>query len=51
MKITKIETLWFEPQSREQWEASKARTRQAMPNNLFVRVHTDKGLIGLGETY
>lgn len=51
MKITKIETIWFEPQSRDQWEAAKAQTRQAMPNNLFVRIHTDNGLSGLGETY
>ena len=26
-------------------------SRQVLPNNLWVRVHTDDGLIGLGETY
>ncbi|RME55262.1 MAG: mandelate racemase/muconate lactonizing enzyme family protein, partial [Caldilineae bacterium] len=35
MKITKIESLTFEK----------------LPRLLFVRVHTDEGLIGLGETY
>lgn len=51
MKITKIETIWFEPKSKDEWESTKARTRQAMPNNLFVRIHTDNGRSGLGETY
>lgn len=35
MKITRIETIWFDEQ----------------PNTLWVRLHTDDGLIGLGETY
>lgn len=35
MKITKIETLRFEQ----------------LPRLLLVRIHTDTGLIGLGETY
>ena len=35
MKITKIESLTF----------------AALPRLLLVRVHTDEGLIGLGETY
>ncbi len=35
MKITRIETIWLEDH----------------PRLLFVRVHTDEGLVGLGETY
>ncbi|MCL6625018.1 MAG: mandelate racemase/muconate lactonizing enzyme family protein [Alicyclobacillus shizuokensis] len=35
MKITKLETLRLEE----------------FPNLLFVQVHTDEGLVGLGETY
>ncbi len=35
MKITRLETIWFDEQ----------------PNTLWVRIHTDDGLIGLGETY
>ena len=35
MKINKVETIRYEPQ----------------PNILWVRIHTDEGLIGLGETY
>ena len=35
MIITGIETIWIE----------------SIPNNLWVRLHTDEGLIGLGETY
>ena len=35
MKITKIESLTFED----------------LPRLLFVRVHTDEGIVGLGETY
>jgi galactonate dehydratase len=35
MKITRIETIWIDEQ----------------PNTLWVRLHTDDGLIGLGETY
>jgi L-alanine-DL-glutamate epimerase-like enolase superfamily enzyme len=35
MKITKLETIWFDEQ----------------PNTIWVRIHTDDGLIGLGETY
>ena len=35
MKITKVETLRYQPQ----------------PNILWVRIHTDEGLIGLGETF
>jgi L-alanine-DL-glutamate epimerase-like enolase superfamily enzyme len=35
MKLTKIETIWFDEQ----------------PNTLWVRLHTEDGLIGLGETY
>jgi L-alanine-DL-glutamate epimerase-like enolase superfamily enzyme len=35
VKITKIETIWIDDQ----------------PNTLWVRLHTDDGLVGLGETY
>src|SRR5437660_9834985 len=35
MKITKVETIKYALQ----------------PNILWVRIHTDDGLIGLGETY
>ena len=35
MKIQKLETIWFEEQF----------------NTLWLRIHTDEGLIGLGETY
>ncbi len=35
MKITRIETVWIDEQ----------------PNTMWVRLHTDDGLIGLGETY
>ena len=35
MKITRLETIWFDEQ----------------PNTTWVRIHTDDGLIGLGETY
>ncbi|HXX04964.1 MAG TPA: mandelate racemase/muconate lactonizing enzyme family protein [Xanthobacteraceae bacterium] len=35
MKITKLETIWLKTQ----------------PKLVFLRVHTDEGLIGTGETY
>ncbi len=35
MQIEKLETIWFD----------------AQPNTMWLRVHTDEGLIGLGETY
>jgi galactonate dehydratase len=35
VKITKLETVWLD----------------AHPHTLWVRVHTDVGLVGLGETY
>lgn len=35
MKITKLETIWIDDQ----------------PNTLWLRIHTDDGLIGLGETF
>ena len=35
MKITRIETIWLDEQ----------------PNTTWVRIHTDEGLTGLGETY
>ncbi len=35
MKITRLETIWFDDQ----------------PNTIWLRIHTDDGLIGLGETF
>ncbi|HMO84908.1 MAG TPA: mandelate racemase/muconate lactonizing enzyme family protein [Lacipirellulaceae bacterium] len=51
MKIVKIETLHFAAASADDWRAQFGGARQAMPNNLWVRVHTEDGLVGLGETY
>jgi L-alanine-DL-glutamate epimerase-like enolase superfamily enzyme len=51
MRITKVETLWFEAQPQAVWQQQNPTARQALPNNLWVRVHTDGGLVGLGETY
>jgi L-alanine-DL-glutamate epimerase-like enolase superfamily enzyme len=35
MKITRLETIWIDEQ----------------PNTVWLRIHTDDGLIGLGETF
>jgi L-alanine-DL-glutamate epimerase-like enolase superfamily enzyme len=51
MKITKIETIWFEALPQVEWEKLSPGSRQALPNNLWVRIYTDNGLVGLGETY
>jgi galactonate dehydratase len=51
MKITQIETIWFEPVSSSAWSGETPHSRQALPNNLWVRIYTDTGLVGLGETY
>src|ERR1041385_8520127 len=51
LKITKIETIWFEAIPQVEWQSKNNRARQALPNNLWVRLYTDDGLIGLGETY
>lgn len=51
MRITKIETIWFEAMPASAWEKEGTHSRQALPNNLWVRLYTDEGLIGLGETY
>ncbi len=51
MKISKIETIYFPPLNSAEWRQQAGPTRQAMPNNLWVRIHTDDGLVGLGETY
>jgi galactonate dehydratase len=51
MKITKIETIWFEALPAAVWNRQSPHSRQALPNNLWVRIYTDEGLIGLGETY
>jgi len=41
MKITRIETTYWRSGSDLPWK----------PNWVWVRVHTDSGLVGLGETY
>ena len=51
MKITQLETIWFEPLPADDWQRSRGTGRQALPNNLWVRIYTDEGLVGLGETY
>jgi galactonate dehydratase len=51
MKISKIETIWFEPQQSASWLKNSPHSRQALPNNLWVRIYTDESLVGLGETY
>jgi L-alanine-DL-glutamate epimerase-like enolase superfamily enzyme len=51
MKITKVETIWFEAIPEAIWNTKQPHARQALPNNLWVRLHTDDGLVGLGETY
>lgn len=51
MKITKIETVWFEEISEEEWRRQHGQARQFAPRTLWVRLHTDEGLVGLGETY
>jgi L-alanine-DL-glutamate epimerase-like enolase superfamily enzyme len=51
MRIVRIETLRLEALDEARWSAAHGRSRQAAPNNLWVRVHTDCGLVGLGETY
>ncbi len=51
MKITKLETIWFEAVPDAVWRQQSPNSRQALPNNLWVRVYTDDGLVGLGETY
>lgn len=35
MKITKLETVWYDEQ----------------PNTMWIQIHSDEGLVGLGETY
>ena len=35
MKINRLQTIWLDEH----------------PNNLWLRMHTDEGLVGLGETY
>ena len=51
MKITRLETIWFEAIPDAVWQQRSPHSRQALPNNLWVQIHTDEGLIGLGETY
>ena len=51
MKITRIETIRVEPVPDAVWKQTRPNSRQASPANLWVRIHTDTGLIGLGETY
>jgi len=52
MKIAKkIETIWFQAVSNTKWRQMNPYSRQALPNNLWVRIYTDDGLVGLGETF
>jgi galactonate dehydratase len=51
MKITKLETIWFEAVPDTVWRQQSPHSRQALPHNLWVRIYTDDGLVGLGETY
>jgi L-alanine-DL-glutamate epimerase-like enolase superfamily enzyme len=51
MKITKIETIWFEAVPDAIWRQQSPQSRQALPNNLWVRIYSNDGLVGLGETY
>jgi galactonate dehydratase len=51
MKITKIETIWFQAVPESEWLKYNPGSRQALPNNVWVRIYTDDGLVGLGETY
>jgi len=51
VKITQIETIWFEALPDAVWRSQQRQSRQALPNNLWVRIYTDEGLVGLGETY
>ena len=49
----KIEQIWFEaaPEAGVERESNPRFSRQALPNNLWVRIHADEGLAGLGRTY
>lgn len=51
MKIKKVETIWFESSPEKEWRKSNPTARQATPNNVWVRIYADDGLVGLGETY
>src|SRR5260370_16887521 len=51
MTITKRETIWFKAVPQAEWQASSGASREAFPNNHWVRIYTDDGLVGLGETY
>jgi L-alanine-DL-glutamate epimerase-like enolase superfamily enzyme len=51
LRITKIETIWFQAIPGAEWTKLHPRSRQALPNNLWVRIHTNEGLVGLGETH
>jgi L-alanine-DL-glutamate epimerase-like enolase superfamily enzyme len=51
MRIVKIETIWFQAVPQTEWAKTNPLSRQALPNNVWVRIHTDDGLVGLGETY
>ncbi len=51
MNISRIETIWFEAIERREWERTSGSSRQALPNNLWVRIYAEDGSAGLGETY
>jgi L-alanine-DL-glutamate epimerase-like enolase superfamily enzyme len=49
MKITQIETIFLD--ASPDGAGRSPGSRHALPNNLWVRVSTDEGLCGTGETY
>jgi galactonate dehydratase len=51
MKITKLETIWFETVPGTVWHQRSPDSRQTLSNNHWVRVYSDDGLVVLGETY
>jgi L-alanine-DL-glutamate epimerase-like enolase superfamily enzyme len=51
LKITEIETIWIDELPTEEWRRQHPDKPQVNSRNLWVRVHTNEGLIGLGETY
>ena len=36
MKITRVETIWFEALPPAEWQRRHGSARQALPNNLWV---------------
>jgi hypothetical protein len=51
MKITKLETIWFDAVPGTVWSQQSPDSRQPLSNNLWVRVYSDDGLVALGDSY